>query len=50
MKPSVAALASIACLMLSACASTGGVVADSMPTWIGRLNETVVLLRLVPGR
>ena len=41
MKPTVAALATVASLFLSACASTGGVVADNVPTWLGGMPNDV---------
>jgi hypothetical protein len=41
MKPSVAALATVASLLLSACASTSGVIADNVPTWLGGMPNDV---------
>ena len=41
MKPTVAALATVASLFLSACASTSGVVADNVPTWLGGMPNDV---------
>src|SRR4051812_50076150 len=34
-------LAAIACITLSACASTGGIVADTVPTWLGGMPNDV---------
>ena len=42
------ALAAIACIMLSACASTGGIVADSVPTWLGGMPKDVPPRRGTP--
>lgn len=41
-------LATIACMMLSSCASTGGVVADSVPTWLGGMPKDVPPRRGTP--
>jgi len=39
--PTVAALATVASLLLSACASTSGMVADNIPAWLGGMPNDV---------
>lgn len=41
MKSSDASLVAVACLALSGCAATSGVVADSVPTWLGGMPKDV---------
>ena len=39
--PTVGALATVASLLLSACTSTSGVVADNIPAWLGGVPNDV---------